>query len=107
VVILLAALAITLAVEVPIVALFYRGRGLRMIAACVLANAATNLAMNLLLVRAHLAYDATLLTGESAALLAEACVYGVVDREHDWARALTASAAANLASFGAGLVLFA
>lgn len=77
-----------------------------MIAACVVANAATNLAMNFLLVRAHFSYDPMLLAGESAALLAETCVYAVVDREHDWARALTASAAANLASFGAGLVLF-
>jgi hypothetical protein len=106
VVILLGALAITLVIEVPIVALFYKERRLRMITACIVANAVTNLAMNLLLVRTHLAYDPTLLTGESVALLAEACVYAVVDREHDWAKALTASAAANLASFGAGLVLF-
>jgi hypothetical protein len=101
------ALAITLAIEVPIVAAFYRGQRARLALAAVLANLATNLAMNMVIVRgSRAAYDETLLVGEAVALLLEAAVYAAVDRKHDLVTGFTASAAANLASFGAGLVVF-
>jgi hypothetical protein len=101
------ALGITLALEVPIVAAFYGGQRARLAAAAVVANVGTNVAMNVLLVRSSRdSYDTTLLAGEAVALLLEAVVYAAVDRKHDLVKALTASAAANLASFGAGLLLF-
>ncbi|MGA2450310.1 MAG: hypothetical protein ABTD50_16675 [Polyangiaceae bacterium] len=100
------ALAITLAVEVPIVAVFYPRHRLRMILACVAANCLTNVSLNLVLLRAAYAYDSTLLAGESAALLFEALVYALVAPNREWSRALAASAAANLASFALGLILF-
>ena len=104
--ILAVALAITLVIEVPIVAAFYRGHRVRMAIAATLANIATNLAMNALLVRGALPYNPTLLAGEGVALAAEAIVYGLVAPGRDWAKAITASAAANLASFAAGLLFF-
>jgi hypothetical protein len=103
---LLVALAITLLLEVPIVAAFYPGHRARMAIAATVANVATNLAMNLVIERRLFAYSSTLLTGEAVALVAEAVVYALVAPGRDWAKAFTASAAANLASFGAGLVLF-
>ena len=103
------ALAVTLAVEVPIVAAFYPGQRLRMAVACALATTATNLALNLALTRARLSHDETLLAGETLALVLEALIYARVARrersEAGWSRALAASVAANLASFGAGLIL--
>jgi hypothetical protein len=103
--ILAVALAVTLVIEVPIVAAFYRGDRVRMAITAVLANIATNLAMNALLVHRVLPYNPTLLAGEGVALVAEAVVYGLVAPGRDWAKAITASAAANLASFAAGLIL--
>jgi hypothetical protein len=99
-------LAITLVVEVPIVAAFYRGQRVRMAIACAIATSATNLALNFLLARRTFTFDRTLLVGEAAALIAEGTVYFFVATDRDWRRALTASAAANLASFGVGLLLF-
>jgi hypothetical protein len=100
------ALAITLLVEIPVVAVFYPRHRLRMILACIVANCITNLSLNVLLLRAAFAYDSTLLVGESAALVFEALVYAFVAPNREWSRALAASAAANLASFGIGLILF-
>jgi hypothetical protein len=102
----LIALAVTLAVEVPIVAWVFRGQRARMALACALATSATNLAMNTLLYPRAGSYDAYILIGEIGATLVEAAVYYAVDRDHDPGRALLASALANAASFGAGLLLF-
>jgi hypothetical protein len=100
------ALAVTLLVEVPIVAAFYRGHRLRMAIACAFATTATNLALNLVLMRTTLAYDPALLGGELVALLFEALVYLAVAPGRDVSRALAVSATANFASFAAGLLLF-
>ena len=99
------ALAITLAVEVPIVAALYRSERLRMAICCALATGATNLAMNGPWLRMAGSYADYLLVGEIAALGIEAVAYVAVSREHEIGRALLASALANAASFGAGLVL--
>ncbi len=102
------ALGITLVLEVPIVLAFYPGRRLRMAIAAVVANAATNLALNSVLLFGRLPYERTLLTGEAMALVSEAVVYALVSGAGtgcDWPRAVAASGAANLASFGAGLIL--
>lgn len=102
----LVALAVTVAVEVPIVALVFPRERARMALACAIATSATNLAMNLLLYPRVGSVDTYLLVGEIGATLAEAAVYYAASREHDVGRALLASALANAASFGAGLVLF-
>ena len=100
------ALLVTLVVEVPIVAAFYAGHRLRMALACAGATTVTNLALNLVLSRTSLPYEATLVTGETVALVFEMLVYVWVAPSQQWARALAASAAANFASFAVGLLLF-
>lgn len=102
----LVALAVTIVVEVPIVALVYPRERARMALACAIATSATNLGMNLLLYRRVGSYDTYILIGEISATLVEAAVYWVVSREHEVGRALLASALANGASFSAGLLLF-
>ncbi len=98
------ALAVTLAVEVPLVAAFYPGRRRRMALLCAAATTLTHLLL-------HFAFPAVLprgssplLVGEAFATVAEAVVYTVAVREPG--RALVASALANSCSFGAGLLLF-
>jgi hypothetical protein len=104
------ALTITLVLEVPIVAAFYPAHRLRMAVAAALANATTNLTLNVVLVYVGLAYHLTLLAGEAGALVFEMIVYAMVapkvGKGRDWWRALAASGAANFASFAAGLLLF-
>jgi hypothetical protein len=100
------ALMLTLAVEVPIVALVYARERARMAAAWALATSATNLMMNAWLYTAAGSYDAYLTAGELGATVIEALVYIVVSREHAVGRALFASGVANTASFAAGLVAF-
>src|SRR5580704_8681899 len=104
--IVLLALVITIAVEVPIVAAFYCGHRVRMAIACALATTATNLALNLVLMRTTIAYDPALLGGEVAALLFEGLVYALVAPTRDIPRALVVSATANFASFAVGLLVF-
>jgi hypothetical protein len=100
------ALALTLVIEVPIVALFYPGQRLRMGLACAVATSITNVALNFALLRQLFAFDTTLLVGETLALVFEALVYIWMAPARGWPRALAASAAANLASFGVGLIFF-
>jgi hypothetical protein len=100
------ALAVTLALEVPIVSLFYSGERARMALACAFATSATNLAMNAWLVHAARSYDAYLLGGELGASMLEALVYVAASRRHDLGRSLIASGIANAASFIAGLLLW-
>lgn len=102
----LIALVVTLVCEVPIVALLYRGERGRMALTCAIATGATNLAMNTLLLGSAGSYSKYLLSGEIGALLIEAGVFVLVSRDHDVARALVASALANAASFGIGLLWF-
>lgn len=99
----LLALAVTVLIEVPVVALIYRTQRLRMALVCALATTATNLAMNTLLLGAADSYASYLLVGEIGALLIEAGVYVLASRDHELGRALLASAAANGLSFGLGL----
>jgi hypothetical protein len=98
------ALGLTIALEVPIVAAFYRGRRRLMAAACALATTATHLALHFAFPR-FLAPGAALLAGEVFATLAEAAAYAAAARG-GIGRALVASAVANSVSYGAGLLLF-
>ncbi|MEY4548041.1 MAG: hypothetical protein RL685_4236 [Pseudomonadota bacterium] len=101
-----AALVVTLAVEVPIVALAYPRERARLALVCALATSVTNLAMNVWLVHALSSREAYLLWGELGASVLEALAYAAADRRHELGRALVASGLANALSFSAGLWLF-
>lgn len=102
----LIAWAVTVAVEVPIVAALYPGQRLRLALACLIATTTTHLAMHFALPYAALSHEAWLVTGETGALLAEALVYALVSRPRRLGIALVASALANSASFLAGLLIW-
>lgn len=76
-----------------------------MAAVCAVTTSVTNLAMNVFLPRWLGTGMTFLLVGETGALLIEAAVYALVAKPRDPGRALAASAVANSASFGAGLLL--
>jgi len=97
---------VTLLAEVPCVAACYRGQHARMALTCALGTSFTNLAMNGLLPRWLGTGSTWLVTGEVAALALEGLLYLAVGRPRDPARAFIASAVANAASLGAGLLLF-
>lgn len=98
------ALAITLAVEVPLVAALYPGQRLRLAGVAVLANAATNLTLNLGLPRVPTLAGRHVIPGEMLAVVAEAAAYAWTSRPRDLPRALFVSSLANAASFGVGLL---
>lgn len=99
----LLALAITVLIEAPVVALLYRRQRWRMALVCAVTTAVTNLAMNTVLLASAGSYESYLLAGEIGALLIEAGIYVLASTDHEIARALVASAAANALSFGVGL----
>lgn len=97
----LTALVVTLALEVPIVALFYRREWRRMAVVAAVATTITNLLMNLVLF-GRVPYLVYLGAGEVGATLVEAAAYFVASRDRGLGLALLASALANAASFAAG-----
>lgn len=99
------ALALTLGVEVPIVAALYPGQRARLAVIAAFASTATHLTLHFALPRLVPAAQVMLL-GEALALLGEALAYGVLSRPRDLGRALVASALANAASFGLGILVF-
>ncbi|MBI5498689.1 MAG: hypothetical protein HY907_00475 [Deltaproteobacteria bacterium] len=99
------ALGLTIAVEVPTVALFYPGQRLRLGTCCCLVTTLTHATIFLVLFRFLDFVAAALVLGETGAILAEAGAYAVVSRPHDFPQALMASAAANALSFGLGLAV--
>lgn len=100
----LTALAITLALEVPVVAALYPGQRRRMALAAALATSATHLFMHFGLPRLLPSAGAVLLVGEIFATLAEAGVYAAASRPRSLGRGLVASALANSLSYAAGLL---
>jgi hypothetical protein len=100
------ALLVTLAVEVPIVALLYRGARTRMALVCASITGLTNVAMNAWLFDALASYETYLLTGELGATVLEAAVYALASPRRHTGRALVAAGLANAASFAAGLVIY-
>ncbi len=96
------ALAVTLGIEVPLVAALFPGRRLRMAAVAAVANVVTNLTLNLLLPRVPVLQGRHVLPGEILAVVAEAAAYAAASR--DLPRSLLASSVANALSFGAGLL---
>lgn len=97
------ALALTIGVEVPIVAAFFPGRRRRLALACAFATTATHLVLHFVLPRL-LPPGTALVTGEAFATAAEALAYAAASGQPG--RALVASAVANSASYGVGLLLF-
>jgi hypothetical protein len=96
------ALAVTLAIEVPLVVMLFPGQRVRMAVAALVANTVTNLTLNLLLPTLPVVGTHHVLVGELVALIGEAIVYVVVSRPLDVGRALVASGLGNALSFGAG-----
>lgn len=102
----LAALAITLVVEVPIVAAFFRGQALRMAAVAAAATTGTHLAMHHLLPLALASWEQVILVGELGAVLIEGACLAWLSRPRDASTAFLAAAVANSASYAAGLVIW-
>jgi hypothetical protein len=108
----LPSLLLTLAVEVPLVALYFSGMRARLAATAALATTLTHLCMHFVLFDL-LGPRRFLPAGETLAFVAEALVYAHVSRSTaasgNLSRALTrgllASALANTASFAAGWAL--
>jgi hypothetical protein len=99
------ALFVTWIIEVPIVAALFPGQRLRMGLVALVANAVTNLAMNVVLGRLPLLGPHWVVVGEAIALVVEAAAYAALSRPRQVARALLASGLGNAASFaGGGLI---
>jgi hypothetical protein len=98
------ALAVTLLVEVPLVAALFPGRRWRMAGVSVVMNVATNLTLNLLLPRVSALRGHYLMPGETLAVVSEAAAYALASR--DVPRSVLASSLANLLSFSAGFLPF-
>jgi len=98
-------LLVTLAVEIPCVALLFPGQRLRMALVCAVTTGATNFLMNTVLFAAAPSQLTFLLVGELGALVVEGVVYALASKPRDVRRAVAASLVANAASFGAGIVL--
>lgn len=103
------ALALTISLEAPIVAACHPGARLRMGLVCVVATTITHVIMHFALQPALAgSYTAWLVSGELLALIGEWAAYTIAQpaEARDPGRALLASAAANAASFGAGMLWF-
>jgi hypothetical protein len=96
------ALAVTIAVETPVIALFFLKDWRRMAIACAVATTATHLAMHFAVPPIAGSYLASLVAGEIAATAAEGIVYAILSRNAP--RAFVASAVANSLSFAIGLL---
>ena len=101
----LLALGLTLGSEVPIVAALYPGQRARLAIVAALMTTVTHLILHFALPR-WLPAAQVLLPGEALALFGEAAAYAAFSRPRDLGRALLASALANAASFGLGILVF-
>lgn len=101
----LLALAVTIVSETAVVVLLYPSARWRAGTCCVVANAVTHIAMHHLLPRWVSSYAAWLVIGETGALAVEAASYWVCLSRFGLARAVVASALANLTSYAIGVAL--
>jgi hypothetical protein len=99
------ALAATLLVEVPVVALAYPRQRARMAAVAVVANTFTNLVLNVVLPAIPLFRPHSVLIGEAFALVVEALAYAAAARPRALGRALLVSGIGNALSFELGGVV--
>lgn len=98
----LRALTVTLAIEVPWVALCFPGRRRRLALVALVANIATNLALNVLLPRLAPSATHRILIGELAAVVVEALAYAAAAGPGSFGRALVVSGVGNALSFELG-----
>jgi hypothetical protein len=98
----LRALAVTLLIEVPIVALCFPGQRARMALVAIVANTVTNLTLNVLLPGLPALSRHALVLGEVAAVIVEAAAYTVAGRPPELGRALAVSGASNALSYELG-----
>ncbi len=96
------ALAATLLIEVPITAALFPKQRSRMALVALVANTATNLALNVGLPWLGVQGATRLLVGEASALVLEAAAYARFSRPRSIERAIVASALGNLTSFTLG-----
>lgn len=101
----LTALAVTVAIEAPVVALLYKGQRRRMMVVCILTTSATNLLLNTALRWLVPGHGLAVIFGELIAFGVEATAYAIASNPRDVPRALTVSAIANAASFAVGASL--
>ena len=101
----LRALGLTVAVEVPTVALFYPGQRLRLGLVCCVVTTLTHAALFLGLPVFVALTTWVVLAGEVGVVMVEALAYALLSRPRGAPRALMASSLANGLSFGLGLAL--
>lgn len=96
------ALLVTLFLEVPVVALCYPGRRIRMASVALVANCFTNLLLNLVLPRVPCLSGCWLIVGEVVAVSVEAAAYLAADPQLNWARPIVVAALSNTLSYELG-----
>jgi hypothetical protein len=99
------ALAATLLIEVPVVALGFPNQRRRMVLVAIAANTLTNLTLNLALPSFRVIRGHHVLVGEALALMVETIAYTIAARPPALARALIVSGLANALSYELGGVL--
>ena len=98
----MAALVITLAIEVPLVTAMFPGQRLRMALLATVMNTVTNLTLNYVLAGMPWMGGHHVLFGETFALVAEGAVYAALSRPRLVGRSILASIIGNALSYGAG-----
>ena len=98
----LVALLVTLVLEVPLVALLFPGQRARLAVVALVANAFTNLTLNVVLPAVPLLRGNHVLVGEILAVVVEALAYAAASRPRDVGRAFAVAGLTNALSFGAG-----
>ena len=98
------ALGITVAVEVPLVALAFPGERLKMAACDLVATTVTHLGMHLVTPISPEAFLTWLIVGETTAVVLEGLAYWAVTNKRGFLWAMGVSVVANAASFSAGLL---
>jgi len=98
----MAALSITLAIEVPLVAAMFPGQRVRMAILATIVNTVTNLTLNYVFFGMPWLQGYHVLAGETFALVGEAAAYAALSRPRRVVRSVLASGIGNALSFGAG-----
>lgn len=98
----LRALAATLILELPVVALSFPGQRGRLTLVALIANVGTNLTLNVLLPGAPGLGGHHVLVGEALAVVGEALAYAAASRPHDLGRSFIVSGASNALSYELG-----
>lgn len=98
----LRALIVTVAIELPVVALCFPDQRLRLAFVALIVNCLTNPLLNLVLPAIPLFSGEHVVIGEVLAVVMEAVAYGLAARGRECGRALAVSAACNALSYEFG-----